>query len=46
MTLNQWKLLAVVLVLLGFWCRKVLHNFDTTSTTIAAVALMLFPHPA
>ena len=44
MTLNQWKLLAVVLVLLGFWStEKVLHNFDTTSTTIAAVALMLFP---
>jgi len=33
-----------VLVLLGFWStEKVLHNFDTTSTTIAAVALMLFP---
>ena len=44
MTLNQWKLLAVVLVLLGFLpTEKVLHNFDTTSTTIAAVALMLFP---
>ena len=44
MTLNQWKLLAIVLVLLGFWStEKVLHNFDTTSTTIAAVALMLFP---
>ena len=42
MTLNQWKLLAVVL--LGFWStEKVLHSFDTTSTTIAAVALMLFP---
>ena len=28
---------AVVLVLLGFWStEKVLHNFDTTSTTIAA----------
>ena len=44
MTLNQWKLLAIVLVLLGFWStEKVLHSFDTTSTTIAAVALMLFP---
>jgi anion transporter len=44
MTMNQWKLLAIVLVLLGFWStEKVLHNFDTTSTTIAAVALMLFP---
>jgi len=44
MSLNQWKLLAIVLVLLGFWStEKVLHSFDTTSTTIAAVALMLFP---
>ena len=44
MTMNQWKLLAIVLVLLGFWStEKVLHSFDTTSTTIAAVALMLFP---
>ena len=35
MTLNQWKLLAVVLVLLGFWStEKVLHDFDTTSTTL------------
>ena len=44
MTMNHWKLLAIVLVLLGFWStEKVLHSFDTTSTTIAAVALMLFP---
>lgn len=44
MTLDQWKLLAVVLALLGFWStEKVLHDFDTSSTTIAAVALMLLP---
>jgi anion transporter len=44
MTAKQWKLLAVVLVLLGFWAtEKILHNFDTSSTTIAAVALMLLP---
>lgn len=43
-TANQWKLLVVVLVLLGFWAtEKILHNFDTSSTTIAAVALMLLP---
>jgi anion transporter len=43
-TANQWKLLLVVLVLLGFWAtEKILHNFDTSSTTIAAVALMLLP---
>jgi len=43
-TANQWKLLFVVLVLLGFWATEnVLHHFDTSSTTIAAVALMLLP---
>jgi anion transporter len=43
-TANQWKLLVTVLVLLGFWAtEKILHNFDTSSTTIAAVALMLLP---
>ena len=30
--------------LMGFWAtEKVLHNFDTSSTTIAAIALMLVP---
>jgi anion transporter len=44
MTANQWKLLVMVLVLLGFWAsEKTLHNFDTSSTTIVAVALMLLP---
>jgi anion transporter len=44
MTLNEWKLLVIVLVLLGFWAtEKTLHNFDTSSTTIAAIALMLLP---
>lgn len=44
MTANQWKLLVLVLVLLGFWAtEKILHNFDTSSTTIVAVALMLLP---
>ena len=44
MTVREWKLLVIVLVLLAFWAtEKVLHNFDTSSTTIAAIALMLTP---
>ncbi|WP_372825995.1 DASS family sodium-coupled anion symporter [Polaromonas sp.] len=44
MSVREWKLLAIVLTLLGFWAtEKVLHNFDTSSTTIAAIALMLLP---
>jgi anion transporter len=44
MTRNEWKLMLVVLALLGCWStEKVLHDFDTTSTTIAAIALMLLP---
>jgi anion transporter len=44
MSAREWKLLALVLALLGFWStEKVLHDFDTSSTTIAAVALMLMP---
>lgn len=44
MTLNEWKLLVIVVSLLCFWStEKVLHNFDTSSTTIAAIALMLLP---
>ena len=44
MTLREWKLLMIVLVLLAFWAtEKTLHNFDTSSTTIAAIALMLLP---
>ena len=44
MSPKEWKLLIIVLALLGFWAtEKVLHNFDTSSTTIAAIALMLMP---
>ncbi|MET4577738.1 DASS family sodium-coupled anion symporter [Ottowia thiooxydans] len=44
MTGRQWKLLVIVVVLLAFWAtEKVLHDFDTSSTTIAAIALMLLP---
>ncbi|PNG48736.1 MULTISPECIES: DASS family sodium-coupled anion symporter [unclassified Variovorax] len=44
MTSKEWKLLVIVLVLLGFWAsEKALHDFDTASTTIAAIALMMLP---
>ncbi|MDB5945818.1 MAG: anion transporter, partial [Ramlibacter sp.] len=44
MSPKEWKLLVIVLALLGFWAtEKVVHNFDTSSTTLAAVALMLLP---
>ncbi|MGV3570333.1 MAG: SLC13 family permease [Ramlibacter sp.] len=44
MTARQWKLLTLVLALLALWStEKVLHDFDTSSTTIAAIALMLLP---
>ena len=44
MSTSGWKLLGIVLGLLGFWAtEKVLHDFDTASTTIAAIALMLLP---
>ena len=38
------KLLAISLTLLAFWSTEgVLHKFDTSSTTLAAVALMFLP---
>ena len=44
MTLREWKQLLLVLALLGFWStEKVLHNFDASSPTIAAIGLMLLP---
>ncbi len=44
MTLNQGKLLAITLILLGFWASEgVLHSVDTTSSTLVAIALMLMP---
>lgn len=44
MTLNEKKLLFVTVMLLGFWStEQVLHKFDTSSTTIAAIALMFLP---
>lgn len=44
MTLNEKKMLAISLALLFFWStEKILHPFDTSSTTIAAIAIMLLP---
>jgi sodium-dependent dicarboxylate transporter 2/3/5 len=44
MKMSEKKLLAISLTLLLFWAAEgVLHSFDTSSTTIAAVALMFLP---
>jgi len=44
MTFAEKKLLAIMLTLLGLWAtEKVLHRFDTSTTTIAAIALMFTP---
>ncbi len=43
-TAAQWRLMAIFVLLLFFWStEKVLHPLDTTTTTLAAVALMLTP---
>jgi solute carrier family 13 (sodium-dependent dicarboxylate transporter), member 2/3/5 len=44
LSVEQIKLLAFSVVLLGFWAsEKKLHSFDSSSVAIAAVALMLMP---
>jgi solute carrier family 13 (sodium-dependent dicarboxylate transporter), member 2/3/5 len=44
MKTSEKKLLAISLTLLLFWATEgVLHNFDTSTTTITAVALMFLP---
>ena len=44
MTLNEKKLLLIILALLCVWAtEKVLHPFDTSSTTIGAIAIMFLP---
>ena len=44
MTGAEKRLLVITLTLLGFWAtEKILHPFDTASTTIAAIALMFTP---
>jgi sodium-dependent dicarboxylate transporter 2/3/5 len=40
----QIKLLILSLTLIGFWATEgLLHKFDTSSTTVAAIALMFLP---
>lgn len=44
MKASEKKLLAISLTLICFWSTEgVLHRFDTSSTTVAAVALMFLP---
>ena len=44
MKASEMKLLAISLGLLGFWATEgILHAFDTSSTTVAAIALMFLP---
>src|SRR5690606_744765 len=41
---SELKLLAIVLVLIGFWATEgILHKLDTSTTTVTAIALMLLP---
>ena len=44
MKASELKLLVLSLTLIGFWATEgVLHKFDTSTTTITAVALMFLP---
>ena len=44
MKTNEKKLLLMSLILLFFWStEKIVHPFDTSSTTIAMIAIMLLP---
>ena len=44
MTIPEKKLLGISLALLFFWSTEgVLHSFDTSSTTLVAITLMLLP---
>lgn len=41
---KEWKLIIISLVLLILWATEgIIHPFDSTTVTIAAVAVMLFP---
>lgn len=41
---KEKRLLAVTLILLGFWStEQILHSFDSATTTTAAVALLFMP---
>jgi len=44
MKASEKKLMMISIVLLFFWAtEKILHNFDTSSTTIVAITLMMMP---
>lgn len=44
MKVSEIKLMIISLVLLGFWAtEQVLHKFDTSTTTITAIAIMFLP---
>ena len=43
MTGQQFRLLLISLVLLGFWSTEKWHKMPTTATTIAGLGLMLLP---
>lgn len=44
MRADEKKLLGISMILLFFWAtEKVVHPFDTSSTTIAAISLLLLP---
>lgn len=41
---SEWRLLGVTLGLLALWStEKILHPFDTSTTTVAAIALLFLP---
>ena len=44
-TMNEKKLIIISLLLLFFWStEKIIHPFDTSSTTIVAITIMLMPY--
>ena len=44
-TMNEKKLIVISLLLLFFWStEKIIHPFDTSSTTIVAITIMLMPY--
>ena len=44
MKASEMKLLAISLGLIGFWATEgVLHRFDTSTTTVVAIALLFLP---
>jgi solute carrier family 13 (sodium-dependent dicarboxylate transporter), member 2/3/5 len=42
---SEWRLLAISATLLVLWAtEKILHPFDTSTTTVAAIAIMFLPY--